>query len=51
MLTPAQRIILSKVSLILNFKRNDVKLCVKISTLKAGMTDPEYAHAGTHTNA
>ena len=51
MLTPAQRIILSNVSpVIFNsefdkiFKRNNVKLCSRISTLKAGMTDPEYAH-------
>ena len=34
-LTPAQRII---------FKRNNVKLCSRITTLKAGMADPEYAH-------
>ena len=57
MLTSAQSIILSNVSFILNFKpenifkRNNVKLCTKISTLKARMTNLEYAHAGTHTNA
>ena len=51
MLTPAQKIILSKVSPVIPnsefekiFKRNNVKLCSRISTLKAGMTDPEYAH-------
>ena len=48
-LTPAQRIILSDVSPVIPnsefekiFKRNNVKLCSRTSTLKAGMTDPEY---------
>ena len=51
MLTPAQRIILSNVSPVIPnsefekiFKRNNVKICSRISTLKAGMTDPEYTH-------
>ena len=47
MLIPAQRIILFNVSPVIPnfefeniFKKNNVKLCSKISTLETGMTDP-----------
>ncbi|KAK1117492.1 hypothetical protein K0M31_016525 [Melipona bicolor] len=51
MLTQAQRIIFSNVTPVIPnskfeniFKVNNVKLCSKISTFKAGVTDSEYAH-------
>lgn len=51
MLTPVQRIILSNVFPVIPnfefeniFKKNNVKLCSKISTFKTEMTDPEYGH-------
>ncbi|XP_076392697.1 uncharacterized protein LOC143265297 [Megachile rotundata] len=51
MITPAERIIFSNVSPVIPnksiediLKRNNIRICSRITPLKAGMTDPEYAH-------